>query len=188
MRHTTHPLLAITAAALLSVPLPRAATAQPTPAAFDGFLAGLTECQFSPDFQKFRSGVIERFANPAFSKQPIANKSAVVPLPAALSGTIDIEGARLRSDDDGESTTVDIPVTGTYGGLPLKNLLFVLGNENGIAIAGAEFAAPRDQVVKTFGPAIKRGTAQLKKTADEFPMSVGFGKPPAASIYCDQSN
>jgi hypothetical protein len=33
-----------------------------------------------------------------------------------------------------------------------------------------------------------RGTARLKKNADGFEMSVGFGKPPAASIYCDQSN
>jgi hypothetical protein len=188
MRNSFGSLPCIAVAIIFSVAAADTSRAQSAAPAFDGFLAGITECRFTKDYVEFRSGVVDRFANEHGAKTPLVNNSATVPVPAALAGAIDIEGARVRSEDGGESTSVDIPVQGSFSGLPLKSLLFALGNENGIAVVGVEFAAPRDEVVKTFSKAIKRGSALLKKKADDFVSSVGFGKPPAASIYCDQSN
>jgi hypothetical protein len=188
MRNSFRSLPYIAAAIIVSVAATDTSKAQSSAPAFDGFLAGITECSFTKDYESFRGGVIARFANENGATTPIVNKTATVPVPAALSSAIDIDGARVRSEDGGQSTSVDIPAKGSFNGLPLKNLQFVLGNENGISVVGVEFASPRDEVIKKFGKAIKRGSALLKKNADGVEMSVGFGKPPAASIYCDQSN
>jgi hypothetical protein len=188
MRNSFRSLPCIAVAMIVSVAADATSRAQSAAPNFDGFLAGITECRFTTDYDHFKNGVVDRFANEHGVKTPLVNKSATVPVPAALVGAINVEGAQVRSEDGGESTSVDIPVQGSFNGLPLKNLQFVLGNENGIAVAGVEFAAPRDAVVKTFSQAIKRGSTRLKKNADGIEMSVGFGKPPAASIYCDQSN
>ena len=188
MRNSFHSLPCLAVAIVVSIAAAGSSKAQTAAPAFDGFLAGITECSFSKDYENFRNGVIARFANENGATTPLVNKTATVPVPAALSGAIDIEGARVRSEDGGQSTSVDIPAQGSFNGLPLKNLMFVLGNENGIFLVGVEFAAPRDEVIKKFSKAIKRGSARLKKSSDGIEMSVGFGKPPAALIYCDQSN
>ena len=184
MRNSLLSLPCLAVAIVVSIAAVGSSKAQTAAPAFDGFLAGITECSFSKDYENFRNGVVARFANENGATTPLVNKTATVPVPAALSGAIDIEGARVRSEDGGQSTSVDIPAQGSFNGLPLKNLIFVLGNENGIFLVGVEFAAPRDEVIKTVQ---QSDQARQRAAEEEFGrnskcQSASASRPPPRSI------
>ena len=152
---------------------------------FDRFLSGFERCAPTGEFEAFARSLAERHRNPCCSPGPAnvdASVTIVVP-PEVAAGV----GA-ATSKNEGEYTEVTVPLTGTYGGVPLASFLFVFGNENGIGAASLGFAAPRAEIERRFGAdvaaAADAGQSESEMGAG-YTAVIGDGEPGA--IVCDWS-
>lgn len=180
-------LLLTATAAVISLAMP--AWGQPASGpSFDRFLQGLTRCEKTPAYERFWRAAGDRFGNQSGAKKAVVKANVRVPAPPEIESAIHISRATSRIEGDGEHTIVEIPVTGTWLGVPLKSLEFAFGNENGVSVLSVRFDASRATVQRAFGEAIRRGQALLKRqTASglDTDRSVGIADGPV--LFCDQS-
>ena len=153
----------------------------PSLPSFDRFLTGFTRCDMSPEFNTFWRAAAERFNRGLQIKQNVK-----IPLPRDLAAAIHISKATAKPIKD-EYTDVRIPVQGQWLGVPIKSIEFAMGIENGISVTVIVFDAPRSEMIRAFGPAVRRGQAILKRqNMDGAEQSIDFLKDRAA-IVCDSS-
>lgn len=154
------------------------------PAKLDRFLAGITRCRFTPEFRRFHQGLIGRFGNVSGALSPQVNAAAAVPLPTAYEAAFDMQRASSRLSEDRTATIVTVPVTGSFNGLRLRHLEFLLGNENGWNHVAYIFDETPQRVLNALKKHVDSGNAALRR--EPYGGSVGFGRP-AQSVWCDTS-
>ena len=152
----------------------------------DSFLTGVINCAFSKDFTRLRHSAIDRFKNEYGATRPKINASASLIVPAVFAHSIHTEQARSEIGNQGAWTTVKIPVSGTFYGLAVRQLEFVLGNENGYNAVSLVFDETRQKLASRLGLLVKKNRAALKRNAADGPSNVGFVTN-RAEIFCDRS-
>lgn len=154
------------------------------PVTFDGFFKGIESCRTTPAFDSYYKSLGAKFGNLSGSKRAVVNAAVKLVVPGEIQRGL----GGGTSTSNGDHTVVRIEAAGTYQGLPVKGLEFVLGNENGIAIHSVLFSAPRAEVIKKFGTVVARANKAAKTASEEEGgFTVGFGKGSDSRLYCDRS-
>ncbi|NLH83002.1 MAG: hypothetical protein GX458_19475 [Phyllobacteriaceae bacterium] len=147
--------------------------------AFDGFLAGLDAgCTRTPVFQAWQDGLVARHV-PANDRE--------TPPPVDL-GAVAAGIGEARGVDKGEYVEVTVPLAGTFGGVPVRRLVFSFGKENGIYGYALEFAATRPVVEKAFRAKVRRSAAAIPKDEEGMGGSTGLDFDRRVALWCDFSN
>lgn len=150
--------------------------------ALDTFLAGYALCKPSQAFVAFGRSITERYANDSGTRKASVKENVRIVLPASVADAF----GKPTSVNKGDHTLVSIPARGTYKGLPMRQIQFTLGNENGISADKITFDAPVAEVHKVFAAdvaAAKKAAAKM-----EVPYTVGVQGSAKGELYCDQSN
>lgn len=169
-----------------------AAPASPVRASeLDDFLGKLDECTFpaqgSP-FALFAASLYQRYGNPEGNPadSPAADRTEVaIVLPPELEGAF----GPATSRNFGDYTLVTLPVEGTFGGLPLRDLSFRFGNQNAIAAIALVFDASHADVTFSFGDSVARGDdrgQEAGRTGRGYSAEIPPGEP--GRITCDWSS
>lgn len=157
-----------------------------TPDALDGFLDGLLpECEGSPEFNRIRSTLIERYG--FNSEASRLNPGRQLAIPESIRPLI----GRAVAKNHGEFTKVIVPLTGRFRTLAVAALDFSFGNENGINATVVMFAEPPKRVRAVLGSAVAEGARRLKAMADRGDAAPGvIAISPVrgrATLVCDLS-
>lgn len=108
----------------------------------DHFLDGmLNGCQMSGEFDHFKTSLAERAMGTGKTYIPAEIRDAV---------------GRASVREESEYYEVNVPLSGTWHGLPVRAIGFSFGKENGIHAWGVEFAASAAEVKRVFGPTLAR--------------------------------
>lgn len=182
------PVLAIPAV-LLAAPAGNAAPAGSVN--LDGFLSTFRQCAYAPNespFGRYTTSLVEKYGND-FSEKPgpaQARAGVRLTLPPAEAAAF----GEPSTVNHGDHTALTVPVTGTFGGLPVTRIEFSFGNENGINAATLVFDVPRTAVAKAFGASVAKGN---RKGRQEEASGAGAGysaeipKADPGRISCDWS-
>ena len=155
-------------------------------ASLEQFLGTFEACKASETFQDYADRLGSHFANPCCEPGAAAADPGVTITPPAEIATA---AGKPVSTNHGEYTEVSLPITGTYGGIPVGLLAFSFGNENGIFAARLQFDAPRAIVQDRFGAAVQAadaaGSAAWETEGYGYSAQIPDGEPGA--IVCDWS-
>ena len=155
-----------------------AATPASAQVAFDTLFAGLDAgCTRNPVFQAWQDGLVARHV-PANGME-----ATPVDLGAVATGI-----GKSRGVDKGEYVEVTVPLTGTFGGVPVRRLVFSFGKENGIYGYALEFAATREIVERAFAEKVRRSEASIPKDEEGMGGSTGLDFDGRVALWCDFSN
>lgn len=147
--------------------------------AFDDFLAGLDAgCTRTPVFQAWQDGLVARHV-------PSNDQEA---RPAVDLGAVAAGIGTSRGVDKGEYVEVTVPLTGTFGGVPVRRLRFSFGKENGIYGYALEFAASRRVVEQAFREKVRKSEASIPKDEEGMGGSTGLDFDGRVALWCDFSN
>lgn len=150
------------------------------------FFGTFEACEVSDLFHDYVDMVGNRFANPCCEPGKAAVDEAVPITPPQM-----IAGAVGEPDatNHGEYTEVRLPLTGDYGGLPVRMLALTFGNENGIFAARLLFDASRTAVEARFGEAVRAANAagDAAWETEGYGHSVAIPEEEPGSITCDWS-
>jgi len=146
--------------------------------AFDDFLTGLDAgCTRSPLFQAWQDGLVARHV-PA---------NGIEAKPVDL-GAVAAAIGPSRGVDKGEYVEVTVPLSGTFGGVPVRRLVFSFGKENGIYGYALEFAAPRKDVERVFRQKVRRSAASIPKDEEGMGGTTDLDFDGRVALWCDFSN
>lgn len=152
---------------------------------FDRFLAGLSRCELTPEFNSFWRAIAARYGNSHDAKVARVKPDVRVPVPAGLRDGVLLERVVSRIPGGQGYTQVSVPVRGTWLKVPLRNITFYLGNENGISVIAVNFAAPEEQVRGKFAAIVARNERMLRRkgSSEEF----GSVSLRGRTLSCDRS-
>ncbi|MFG1477806.1 hypothetical protein V5F53_03975 [Xanthobacter sp. V4C-4] len=156
----------------------------------DAFLHGVDDCALpSPDspLGAFVRSLVQRYSNKPGNPRGYSADRADIPL--VVPPDIASAFGTPSTTNFGEYTQVSVPLTGSYGGLPLSLMTFRFGNRNGIKAFMLTFNASRAEVVSEFADAVEnadeRGQAAGRR-GDGYSAEILFGEP--GRIACDWSS
>lgn len=156
----------------------------------DTFLYGVDECALPPQgspLAVFVHSLVQRYGNKPGNPRGYSADRADISL--ALPPDIADAFGPPTTGNFGEYTQVTVPVSGTFGGLPLSQMTFRFGNRNGIKVFMLTFNASRADVVSEFGDAVESGDDRGQtagRRGDGYSAEIPFGEP--GRIACDWSN
>lgn len=146
---------------------------------FDRFLGGFLEgCRMGPDFVAFHGSIVQKYGS-------MGKRSARLVVADSVRPGI----GTITTRPESESTRVVVPLTGSFGGLPLRQLVFSVGNENGINGWAVDFATDQVRLRERFGAAVVRSRKLLKAYDSEgigFDTGFDFNNGRVA-LWCDMS-
>lgn len=151
---------------------------------FDSFLVGAEKCKPADAFARFKDDVWKKYGQYSNAFVPLVEPQITVRIPPEIAAGF----GRVRQIKKEGYTEVRVPVTATWGDLPLAAIEFNFGIENGISLYSIRFAARREAVVGAFGGRVAAAAKALERESiGTAGMSIEISKDKPA-IVCDSSN
>lgn len=141
----------------------------------DDFLLGVDEqCRYSDALDRFVGSLLDERVRDPREQLPAPLRAAAGPL-------------AIEEEDD--FTMVTVPIAGQWHGVPVRELRFALGRDNGIHVLIVQFAAPVARVKQVFESRVAAASAALAADAENasgitIELSVENG---TARLICDLS-
>ena len=179
-RVTLYGSLVLLIASLVSYP----AHALTESVSLDQFLHGVDDqCRYGDSLRKFWENLLSVDTN---GKPKLTARVASEYVPIEIRQSM---GEAAFSEKNVEYFAINVPITGTWRGLHVEALKFIIGNENGWHSLAVIFQSPPQQVKKIFGPFVVKSQRKMKADKNnEIEASIQFvAENKKIMLVCDDS-